>query len=67
MIFFGSLLLRDDQLRELFDFMAEPNRGDSASARVLCEVVEKWLNVREEENAVSSAFERTASTTTVVP
>eukprot|EP00904_Undaria_pinnatifida_P002651 jgi/Undpi1/12387/HiC_scaffold_5.g02059.m1 len=36
---------RDDQLRELFDFMAEPNRGDSASARALCEVVEEWLKV----------------------
>lgn len=37
--------LRDDQLRELFDFMAEPNRGDSASARALCEVVDEWLKV----------------------
>ncbi|CAM9842756.1 unnamed protein product [Pylaiella littoralis] len=36
---------RDDQLRELFHFMAEPNRGDSASARVLCEVVDEWLKV----------------------
>lgn len=36
---------RDDQLRELFDFMAEPNRGDSASARMLCEVVDEWLKV----------------------
>lgn len=36
---------RDDQLRELFDFMAEPNRGDHASARVLCEVVDEWLKV----------------------
>lgn len=26
--------------------MAEPNRGDSASARVLCEVVDEWLKVR---------------------
>lgn len=25
--------------------MAEPNRGDSASARVLCEVVDEWLKV----------------------
>ncbi|CAM9910415.1 unnamed protein product, partial [Ascophyllum nodosum] len=36
---------RDDQLRELYDFMAEPNRGDSASARVLCEIVDEWLKV----------------------
>lgn len=27
--------------------MAEPNRGDSASARVLCEVVDEWLKVRK--------------------
>ena len=40
------MLLRDDQLRELFDFLAEPNRGDSASARALCEVVEEWLKVQ---------------------
>lgn len=37
---------RDDQLRELFDFMSEPNRGDSASSRVLCEVVDEWLKVQ---------------------
>eukprot|EP00903_Cladosiphon_okamuranus_P013950 g12974.t1 len=30
---------------QLFDFMAEPNRGDSASARGLCEVVDEWLKV----------------------
>lgn len=40
-----TVIDRDNQLRELFDFMAEPNRGDSASARVLCEVVDEWLKV----------------------
>lgn len=39
------LLFREDQLRELFDFIAESNRGESASARALCEVMDEWLKV----------------------
>lgn len=59
------LLLRDDQLRELFDFMAEPNRGDSASARVLCEVVDEWLKVKRRGGGVLPTFARTGSMTDV--
>ncbi|CAM9177490.1 unnamed protein product, partial [Phaeothamnion confervicola] len=42
---------RAAQLRELFDYLAAPNRGDFVSTKTLCEFSEEWLkaDVTEEE------------------